>query len=134
MTEIAYRFLPVHLLSLARSIMRVPRADLVSTWPRASAILARQALEITLAQLWAQAAPGVEHASARAQLICLSQYVDAELASRIRYSWHALSNACHYHAYELPPVESELSGWFDDVEALVEEVARQASRSKCSAP
>lgn len=122
MTQIAYRFLPIHLLNLARSIMRVPRADLVGTWPRASAILGRQALEIALDQLWAQVAPGVENASARAQLTCLPEYIDSELASRVRYSWHVLSAACHYHAYELPPVASELNGWLDDVEALIAEV------------
>ena len=124
MTQIAYRFLPIHLLNLARSIMRVQRADLVGTWPRSSAILGRQALEIALDQLWAQAAPGVENASARAQLVCLPEYVDTELAGRVRYAWHALSTACHHHAYELPPIISELNGWLDDVEALIDEVRR----------
>ena len=57
-------------------MMRVPRADLVGTWPRASAILGRQALEIALDQLWARAAPGVETASARAQLACLLRSSD----------------------------------------------------------
>ncbi len=123
MTQIAYRFLPIHLLNLARSMMRVPRADLVGTWPRASAILGRQALEVALDQLWAQTAPGVENASARAQLTCLPEYIDTELASRVRYSWHVLSTVCHYHAYELPPIASELNGWLDDVEALIDEVA-----------
>ncbi len=133
MTEIAHRFLPIHLLNLARSIMRVPRADLVGTWPRASAILGRQALEITLDQLWAQAAPGVENASARAQLTCLPEYIDPELASRIRYSWHVLSSACHHHAYELPPIESELNGWLDEVEALIAEVrGRDRTRARRS--
>ena len=124
MTRIDDRFLAIHLLNLARSIMRVPRADLVGTWPRASAILGRQALEIALDQLWARVAPGVENASGRAQLVCLPEYVDAELTSRVRYSWHALSAACHHHAYELPPVASELNGWLDDVEALIDEVRR----------
>ena len=123
MTQIAHRFLPIHLVKLARSVMRVPRADLVGTWPRAAAILGRQALEITLDQLWAQAAPGVENVSARAQLTCLPEYIDPELASRIRYSWHVLSAACHYHAYELPPIAAELNGWLDDVEALIAEVS-----------
>ena len=125
MTQIANRFLPMHLLNVARSIMRVPRADLVGTWPRASAILGRQALEIALGQLWARVAPGVENASARAQLTCLPEYVDAQLAGRIRYAWHALSTACHHHAYELPPIASELNGWLDDVEALAAEVERR---------
>ena len=104
--------------------MRVPLADLVGTWPRASAILGRQALEIALDQLWARVAPGVENASGRAQLVCLPEYVDAELTSRIRYAWHALSTACHHHAYELPPIVSELNGWLNDVEALIDEVRR----------
>ena len=124
MTRIDDRFLAIHLLNLARSIMRVPRADLVGTWPRASAILGRQALEIALDQLWARVAPGVENASGRAQLVCLPEYVDAELTSRVRYSWHALSGACHHHAYELPPIVSELNSWLDDVQALIDEVRR----------
>ena len=134
MTQIADRFLPIHLVSLARSIMRVQRADLVGTWPRASAILGRQALEITLDDLWAQAAPGVENASVRAQLTCLPEYIDTELASRVRYSWHVLSAACHYHAYELPPIAAELNGWLDDVEALVDEVRLRWTRPASACP
>ena len=132
MTEIAHRFLPVHLVNLARSIMHDPRDDLVGTWPRVSAILGRQALEITLDNLWAQVAPGVENASVRAQLTCLPEYIDTELTSRIRYSWHVLSAACHYHAYELPPIAAELNGWLDDVEALIAEVNAKGSHT-CSA-
>ncbi|MDE2754438.1 MAG: hypothetical protein OXI83_17855 [Gemmatimonadota bacterium] len=114
--------------------MRVQRADLVGTWPRASAILGRQALEITLDDLWAQAAPGVENASVRAQLTCLPEYIDTELASRVRYSWHVLSAACHYHAYELPPIAAELNGWLDDVEALVDEVRLRWTRPASACP
>ena len=122
MTEIADRFLPTHLVSLTRSMMRVPRPDLIGTWPRASAILGRQALEIALDQLWRVVAPGVEHANRRAQLLCLPEYVDAALASRVRFAWYALSAACHHHAYDLPPTASELSGCLNDVQALIEEV------------
>ena len=125
MTLAADRFLAIHLVSLARSVMRVARADLVGTWPRASAILGRQALEIALDQFWAAVAPGVENASARAQLICLPRYVEAELAHRVQFAWHALSATCHHHAYELPPVVEELNGWIDDVESLVNEVQRR---------
>ena len=107
--------------------MRIHRADLVGTWPRASAILGRQALEIALDQFWATAAPGVEKASRRAQLICLPEYTDIELVTRVRYAWHGLSDACHHHAYDLPPIESELSGWFNDVDALIDEVSRPNS-------
>ncbi len=56
-------------------------------------------------------------------MICLSEYSNKELVRRVRYAWHGLSNACPHHAYDLPPIESELSGWLDDVEALIDEVA-----------
>ncbi len=125
MTDIARRFLPEHLLNLARSIIGDPRPDLIGTWPRASALLGRQALEIALDQFWAAVAPGVEKASARAQLICLPRYAEVELARRVQFAWHALSAACHHHAYELPPVVEELIGWLDDVESLVNEVQRR---------
>ena len=126
MTRIAERFLPARLLNMARSMMKVPRPELIGVWPRASAILGRQALEIALDQLWTAVAPGVQSASMRAQLLCLPNYVDAELADRIRYTWQHMSNACHHHAYELPPVTAELHSWFDDVEALIDEVATHA--------
>lgn len=124
MTPLAHRFHANQLLNLSRSLMRVHRADLVGVWPRSSAILGRQALEIALDQFWARTAPGVEAAPRRAQMICLSEYGDDQLAKRVRYAWHALSNACHHHAYDLPPIESELSGWLDDVEALIDEVTK----------
>ncbi len=120
--QVASRFQAVLLVNLARSVMRVPRADLVGTWPRASAILGRQALEIALDRFWANTAPGVEEASRHAQMICLPEYSDTELATRVRYAWHGLSDACHHHAYDLPPIESELNGWLNDVAALIDEV------------
>jgi len=104
--------------------MRVKRADLTGTWPRASAILGRQALELALSQLWQEVAPGVENATVRAQLLCLPEYMDLEIANRVRYAWYGLSAACHHHAYELPPIASELRDWLTDIEALVEEINR----------
>ena len=116
---------PHVLVDLARSTIQDSSPELIGIWPRAAAILARQALEIALDQFWLNVAPGVENASARAQLICLAEYIDPQLASRIRYTWHGLSVACHHHAYELPPVASELDGWLSDIETLVQEVDRQ---------
>ena len=89
-------------------------------WPRASALLARQALETTLAELWRVRAPGVEQCSMRAQLLCVDGCLpDAgDLAARVRYAWAGLSRACHQHPYELPPTMSELAGWVAVVEEL----------------
>ena len=41
------------------------------------------------------------------------------LARQIAYVWAALSEACHYHAYELAPTAAELAGWFQSVEELL---------------
>ncbi len=113
----------VDLVSLARLVMNSQHSDLVGTWPRAAAILGRQALEEALQHLWDKMIPEISNASSRAQMLCLSVYVDGSIARRYTYTWHALSAACHHHAYDLPPVASELEGWLDEVEALITELA-----------
>ena len=82
-------------------------------WPWAVAFLARQVIEQCLDELWSDRAPGTEHASARAQLICLPSYLDRDLAGRVAYAWSVLSNVCHHHAYELAPTAKELENWLD---------------------
>ena len=90
-------------------------------WPRASALLARQALEAALDGYWASRGIAFETRSSRAKLICLAQYLDdRELAGRVHHLWGALSDACHHHAYELAPTVAELTGMLDVVEAFVE--------------
>ena len=117
------------LVTVARDLLE--RADPMTAgiWPRATALLARQALEIALDDLWRLRAPGLEQCSARAQLLCLPFYLsgDHELAARVSYSWSGLSRACHHHPYELSPTSSELLGWLAAVEQLVARV-----RSMCA--
>jgi hypothetical protein len=112
------------LATVARDLLE--RADPMTAgiWPRASALLARQALEVALDDLWRLRASGVEQCSARAQLLCLPFYLrgDDDLAERASYAWAGLSRACHQHAYELPPTSSELLGWLATVEQLVARV------------
>ena len=93
-------------------------------WPRATALLARQALESALDDLWLLRAPGVESCSVRAQLLCLPFYLggDIVLAERVSYAWAGLSRACHHHPYELPPTSVELLGWLATVDELVAKV------------
>ena len=89
-------------------------------WPRASALLARQALEAALDGYWTSRGIAFETHSSRAKLICLAQYLDdRELAGRVHHTWGALSDACHHHAYELAPTVAELAGMLDVVEAFV---------------
>jgi hypothetical protein len=89
-------------------------------WPRATALLARQAIESALADLWRVRAPGMEKCSTRAQLLCLGYYLgDERMAEQTAYAWAGLSRACHQHPYELPPTSTELIGWLDCVEQFV---------------
>lgn len=112
------------LLQWARQIASKPSPSTAGRWPRISALLARQALEESLGRLWTSRAPGAESASYRGQLLCLREFLgDAELASRVSYTWSALSRACHYHAYELPPSVHELEDLFTTVEQLVQRVS-----------
>jgi hypothetical protein len=109
---------PAAVLSLARELLRRPDARTAGYWPRASALLARQALEMALDDFWRTKRPGVEQASMLAQLLCLREFwPDREEAGRIHHAWNALSRACHHHPYELAPTAGELEGWFAIVEA-----------------
>lgn len=119
---------PSELLVAARDLTRYADPSTGGRWPRAAALLARQALEAALDELWTVVAPGVEKTSGAAQLLCLREYLDdEELAERAAYAWSALSRACHHHVYELVPTVDELARWMDDVEAVAATVERVAS-------
>lgn len=109
---------PTELLDAARTMLWQPRLGTQSVWSRAAALLARQALEASLNELWHQRHPGVEEASTRCQLLCLPAYLDDELAGEIGHVWAALTRACHHHPYELAPTAEELERWMNTVETL----------------
>jgi len=108
-------------LDQARRIVARPDGDTAGLWPRAAALLGRRALEGALDDLWASRAPGLERASARAQLACLPEYLgDRGLAEDVTYTWTVLSDACHHHAYETGPTAAELEARLDVVERLID--------------
>lgn len=107
-------------LTAARNLMERTDSATAGLWPRATALLARQVLEGVLTDLWTIRAPGLEHCSKHAQLLCLSYYLrDERLAERVSYAWAGLSRACHQHPYDLSPTLSELNGWLGTVEQFV---------------
>jgi hypothetical protein len=116
---------PAELLAAAREIEERPAAATAGVWPRAAALLARQALEAALHELWEadSATTGLVRCTGRSQLTCLPSYLDARTARQIAYVWAALSEACHYHAYELAPTAAELTGWFQAVEDLLARIS-----------
>lgn len=112
---------PEDLLTAARRLIRRPDAATAGVWPRAAALLARQALELAIAALWAARpqAAGLGSCSMRSQLLCLTAYLGQDAATRAGYLSAALSRACHYHSYELAPTAAELTGWLDEASDLV---------------
>ena len=108
---------------MADRLLRRGDPTTAGLWPRASALLALQALEAGLLRLWERRAIDLQGCSMRTQLICLRSYLeDARLAARAGHAWSALSRACHHHAYELAPTSGELHSWFSVVNELIERV------------
>src|SRR4051812_43816365 len=89
------------LLSAADDVLSTHSEAWSGRWPRAVALLTRQALERSVDELWAVKSPPMLGASARAKLLCLRQWIQPDLAGRASYAWSALSSACHQHAYDL---------------------------------
>jgi hypothetical protein len=94
---------PAELLASARELIVRPDVSTAGVWPRAAAILARQALEAAVAAHWAadDETAGMSRAKMRSQLICLPAYLDETVARQVAYAYAALSSACHFHSYEL---------------------------------
>lgn len=93
-------------------------------WPRAVAFLMRMALESAIDEFWAARVPALRDCSMRAQLLCMREYTDRRIAARADAVWGALSNACHYHHYELVPTAAELRAWHAEVSDIVKATAR----------
>lgn len=119
---------PSRLLIAARVLIERPDAADSGVWPRAAAVLTRQALEGALNELWAAVANEVAYVSMKAQLLCAASYLgNPVLAGRISFTWAELSQACHHHAYELAPTAGELERWIETTAELVAAVHARAT-------
>ncbi len=100
-------------------------------WPRATAFLLRSALELELAAYWARVEPGVEVCSMRAQLTVLRrpEYAGPDTGTDVAAAWHALSRACHHHAYDLAPTAIELRTWSRSVRLTTAQLRRLGTSS-----
>ena len=105
---------------MAHAVLGRAAPETAGLWPRASALLACRAVELTVNRLWERRTLDLRGCPMRVQLIFLRTYLgDADLAARSGHAWSALSRACHHHAYELAPTADELRGWLAVVEELV---------------
>jgi hypothetical protein len=119
---------PRDLLDMADGLLRRADPSTAGLWPRASALLARHALEASVVRLWQHRTLDLQGCPIRAQLICLRSYLgDADLAARAGHAWSALSRACHHHPYELAPTAAELKAWFAVVGELIQRVGPTAA-------
>jgi hypothetical protein len=110
---------PGELLEMADRLLRHPDPSTAGLWPRASALLALDALEACLRGLWERHALELAGCSMRTQLLCLRGYLDeTAVATRASHAWSALSRACHHHVYELAPTAAELDAWIASVREL----------------
>ena len=108
---------PTDLLAMARQLLDRASPDTAGLWSRASALLARQALEAAVDDFWHDRKLALESCPTRAQLICLREYLaDDDLAGRVHHAWNALSRACHHHPYDLPPSAAELEAWLETID------------------
>jgi hypothetical protein len=113
------------LVSAARDLIHIDDPETAGLWPRAAALLARQAIEAAMKDLWLLSAPGLEDTSAKCQLLCLSHFLgDPDLAGRVHATWHGLTRSCHIQVYELAPTAAELERWLETAWALADHVHR----------
>ena len=116
---------PLELLDLASGLLTRQYVQRPGLWPRASALLVRQALEQSLSGYWIDKGIALVNCSTRAQLFCLRECLhEGDLAARVAHTWSALSRACHHHPYELPPTVDELKSWMEPVRELHEVLRR----------
>jgi hypothetical protein len=74
---------------------------------RAAAVLLRMALDQALDSYWRRITPSMTRIG-KHRMLCLEWYAGHDTARRCRTTWSALSAACHYRTYELPPAPAEI--------------------------
>jgi hypothetical protein len=121
---------PSETLAMAQQLLERADARTAGLWPRAAALLARQGLEASLDAFWTEKGLKLSDCPTSAQLLCLREFVDKDLAGRLSHTWAALSRACHQHPYELAPSVSELARWIESARELEARPQRTGSWSR----
>lgn len=88
---------------------------------RAAAWVTRSALEDLLTGLVRAKGLDTGRAQTRSILGCIEVLYATEapdLAAQAQYAWERLSDACHYHAYELSPTHAEIKALADLVSQI----------------
>jgi hypothetical protein len=111
-------------LQLARDLLSRADPSTAGLWPRAAALLIRQALEESVDAYWTDRQLPLDSLPTQAQLVCLRMMTtEGKLPAQLHEAWGALSRACHHHPYELAPTAGELATWIDVVEEFAQTAA-----------
>ena len=113
---------PRQMLDEAQRMLRDPNHATDTAWARSAAFLAREALEQKVRQVLIREWGLAGYPSFRSQLLASRAFLEEDLARQAAWTWTALSQATHHHAYELPPTAAELMGWLATVEGVVGDV------------
>ena len=82
---------PELLLEAANGVLNRPELGLGGAWPRAVALLGRQALEEGLDQFWESEFGQMKGANRRTQTLCLGLFLrNPELSDGIKEAWASL--------------------------------------------
>jgi len=120
---------PTELLAAAHRLLDRPDAKTAPIWPRAAALLARQALEQGLDRYWRAKGLKLETLGTKPQLICLTGYLPGkDIAGRAVHAWSSLTQACHHHPYELQVDRAELKDWLAAVGETLSATAAEPSQ------
>ncbi|NBM14592.1 hypothetical protein [Streptomyces sp. GC420] len=102
---------PEALVTAAGRLLRPPPGTVHTLAPglraRAAAVLLRMALDQALDSYWRRITPSMTRIG-KHRMLCLEWYAGHDTARRCRTTWSALSAACHYRTYELPPAPAEI--------------------------
>lgn len=99
---------PEQILDSAQAILDGKTMMPKTRAPRASAMLARQALEDAVRDLCDLAGADVGRATMRSRLIIIRVLLGSGVADLAETAWAGLTRACHHHAYELAPNADEV--------------------------
>lgn len=114
-------------LQLARDLLTRSDPSSAGLWPRATALLIRQALEEAVDEYWRARQLPLDSLPTQAQLVCMRMMTaDGTLPARLHEAWGALSRACHHHPYELAPTAAELAAWIEVVQHFGDRLAPSA--------
>ncbi|SFE32926.1 hypothetical protein SAMN04487819_11147 [Actinopolyspora alba] len=99
---------PENLLGQARELLDHEWDGTEWSAPRMAALLARRAAEAILRTTCEKYCGRVDRVNNRALLIIAVQVLDDGTGVLLERAWCGLSRACHRHAFELAPPESEV--------------------------